>query len=483
MFTTRFLILSAAILLSATQVHGYVREFGDNGVPLEWNKNRTVLMHLSLPATGPLSDGSPSLNAVAEDALNIWNQFLVHMKFAVDRNSILPPSADDANTSVLMSDTLYGQSFGANTLATTVLNARDNHFIETDVTFNSKWNWDSYRGTLSNSPIDFRRVALHEFGHVLGIDHPDQASPKQTITAIMNSIVSNTDNLQFDDINGAKSIYDTGPAFQNSVPAPNLVNLATRAVVGLGENAVIGGFIIQGSQPATVILRAIGNSLPALGINNALQDAFIELHSGNSTLATSDDWIDDSWASTIASYHLDPFNSRESAILATLNPGTYTVVVRSFDNGDGNLTGTAVVELYDLHTTGGRAGNISTRGQVQGGDQLLIGGFIVGGSQSKTVVVRALGPSLAAAGINQPLGDPTVELHNASGATIASNDDWGTGPNAPQIQSENLAPTNPSESALQATLNPGSYTAIVRGANGTTGVGLVEIYDLSPPPN
>ena len=487
MFAPRFLSLSAVILVGATQAYGYVREFGDNGVPLEWNKNRTVLMHLSLPPGRPLSDGSPSLNAVAEDALNIWNQILIHMKFAVDRDSILPPSGDDANTSVLMSDTLYGEAFGKNTLATTLLNARDNHFIETDVTFNSNWTWDSYRGNLSSSPIDFRRVALHEFGHVVGLDHPDQASPKQTVPAIMNSIVSDVDNLQNDDITGAKSIYDSGPAFQNSVPAPNLVNLATRAVVGLGQNAVIGGFIIQGSQPATVVLRGIGNSLPALGITNALQDVFIELHSTNggsdTILATSDDWIDDSWASTIASYHLDPSNSRESAIFATLNPGTYTVIVRSFDNGDGNLTGTAVVELYDLHTTGGRAGNISTRGQVQSGDQLLIGGFIVGGTQPKNVVVRALGPSLVSAGINQPLSDPAVELRDVSGALVASNDNWGSDPNAAQIQLENLAPTDPNESALQATLNPGSYTAIVRGINGATGVGLVEIYDLSPAPN
>jgi hypothetical protein len=490
MFTTRLLTLSAAVLFGATQVHAYVREFGDAGVPLEWNKNRTVLMHLSLPANGPLSDGSPSLNAVAEDALNIWNQSLVHMKFAVDRNSLVLPSADDANVSVQMSDTLYGKSFGANTLATTLLIARDNHFIETDVTFNSKWIWDSYRGSLSAGIIDFRRVALHEFGHVVGLDHPDQASPKQSVTAIMNSIVSDVDDLQFDDIAGAHLIYNGGPDYQTGASAPNLVNLSTRAFVGTGDNVVIGGFIIQGSQPTTVVLRGIGYSLPALGITDALQDPVIELHSSTgAVLATSDDWIDDSWASTVASYHLDPQNSRESAIVTSLDPGSYTVILRSFDNGDGKLTGTALIELYDLHqnfkipSSPGRVGNISTRGPVLTGDHVLIGGFIVGGSQAKTVVVRGIGPSLEAAAISGVLSDPTIELRDASGTVLASNDNWQSGENASQIQSEGLAPSEPAESALQATVNPGSYTAVVRGANGTTGVALVEIYDLSPATN
>src|SRR5947209_13843452 len=200
-------------------------------------------------------------------------------------------------------------------------------------------------------------------------------------------------------------------------------------------------------------------------------------------MAPSHDWTANAEATTVAAYHLDPSNRQASALLATLNPGSYTVVVRSYDNGDGNLTGTALVELYDLHTTGGRAGNISTRGPVMTGDQVLIGGFIVGGSQVKDVVVRALGPSLASAGVSGALTDPTVELRNSSGAIVDSNDNWQSGLNAAQIQSEGLAPKQPAESALQATLTPGSYTAIVRGANGATGIGLVEIYDLSPAPN
>ncbi len=443
-----------------------------------WTKNRTALMHLSLPQDGgPFTDGSASFNASAEDALNIWNQYLAHMQFAVDRNSILPPSGTDGNTSVVMSNTVYGDAFGKNVLAVTLVTPRSSTLIEADVIFNSAISWDSYRGPL-RADEDFHRVALHEFGHVVGLDHPDEANPKQNVVAIMNSIISNIDSLQSDDITGAKSIYDSGPAYLSSIPAPNLVNLSTRAFVGTGSNVVIGGFIIQGSQPATVVLRGIGGSLPALGITNALADPVIELHSGNSTVSTSDDWVDDSSASTIASYHLDPANSIESAVLATLNPGSYTVILRSFDNGDGNLTGNALVELYDLHTTGGRAGNISTRGPVSASN-VLIGGFIVGGNQTKEVVVRAIGPS---SGVSGALPDPTVELRNASGNLVDSNNNWGDHPKAAQIQSEGLAPNQPVESALQVTLSPGNYTAIVSGANGATGVGLVEIYDLSPAP-
>ena len=487
MFTARLFFLVVVLALGSAKASAFVREFDNtdpkNPIPIQWNNDRTVVMHVALPG-GAFSDGK-TLNDLAEDALKTWNQYLVHMQFVVDKGAILPPAGTDANTSVQMNSTIYGHAFGDGVLAVTLVTPRNGRMIEADVIFNSSIDWDSYSGALRGSKIDFHRVALHEFGHVVGLDHPDQAQPRQLVLAIMNSIISYVDSLQTDDIDGAHSIYDTGPAYQNSIQAPNLVNLSTRAFVGLGENAVIGGFIIQGSQPATVVVRGIGYSLPAVGINNALEDPVIELHSAaGETLATSDDWVDDSWAGTIASYHLDPSNSRESAILTTLNPGSYTVVLRSFDNGDGHLTGTALVELYDLHTTGGRAGNISTRGQILGdGSQLLIGGFIVGGTQPKTVVVRAIGPSLSAVGINQPLTDPLVELHNGSGATLATNDNWQTGPNAAQIQSENLAPSQPTESALQATLNPGSYTAIVRSANGTSGVALVEVYDLSPPPN
>ena len=199
-------------------------------------------------------------------------------------------------------------------------------------------------------------------------------------------------------------------------------------------------------------------------------------------VAQNDDWTTDANATTIASYRLDPSNSRESALLQTLSPGNYTAIVKAFDNDDGDLTGTGLVELYDLHTTGGRAGNIATRGQVSSGDDVVIAGFIVDGSQPKEVVVRGIGPSLAQSGIAGPLADPTIELHDSTGALLASNDNWQSDTNATRVQDVNLAPRQPVEAALDRTLNPGAYTVILRGMNGATGIGLIEVYDISPAP-
>jgi hypothetical protein len=306
----------------------------------------------------------------------------------------------------------------------------------------------------------------------------------------MNSIIGNFDALQSDDIAGARFLYNSGPSYLSAVPAPALVNLSTRAFVGTGTNVLIGGFIVQGSQPATIILRGIGGSLAAGGLQNALADPMIEVfNSSGALVAENDDWIGSvdrqtgrSNAETIASYRLDPPNSTESAILATLNPGSYTVVLRAFDNGDGQLTGTGLIELYDVHTTGGRAGNISTRGQVLTDNDVMIAGFIIGGNVGKGVVVRALGPSLSNSGVATPLSDPRLELRDGNGNLIRENDDWETDPEKEAVQTSGLAPTNALEAALHVNLNPGSYTAITRGFNNGTGTALVEVYDLSPAP-
>jgi hypothetical protein len=262
------------------------------------------------------------------------------------------------------------------------------------------------------------------------------------------------------------------------------VNLSTRGWVGTGDQVLIGGLILDGSQATTVIVRALGRSVSAYGVASPLNDPLIEVHDANgSIIAQNDDWIESADAQTIASYHLDPSNSIESAVLATLKPGSYTAIVRSFDNGDGDVTGVGLVEAYDLHAnTGGRARNISTRGEVLTGDNVLIAGFIIGGSQPKEVIVRGLGPSVADKGVTGALADPWIEVHDSTGRVIASNDNWQSDPNAARVQALGLAPNHPVESALDLTLSPGSYTVIMRGVNDSTGVGLAEVYDTSASP-
>ncbi|MGI8480942.1 MAG: matrixin family metalloprotease [Chthoniobacterales bacterium] len=479
---TKFFLFVALSLLGS---HAALLGFALNGDT--WTRNRTVVMHLSLPAWNtPLIDGFKNFGESAADALRIWNQYLAHMQFAVDQNSILIPSGTDADTSVFFSNKIYGETFGARALAVTLGLQRGHTMLEADVIFNSSVDFNSYRGPLQ-STYDFHRIALHEFGHVLGLDHPNENHPETGYiapipppTALMNATISSIDELQPDDIAGAQSIYANGPAYLAANPASSLVNLSTRSFVGIGDRVMIGGFIIQGSEPATIVLRAIGHSLNAAGIADSLTDPMIELHnSSGGLIAASDDWIDGPDATTIASYHLDPTNSRESALIATLNPGNYTAVVKAFDNGDGDLTGTGLVELYDLHTSSSRVANISTRGQVLAGDRLMIGGFIVGGLQNRTVIVRALGASLSDFGIANALNDPSIELRDATGNLVALNDNWRENPDAARIASEGFAPSRDAESALRLTLPPGSYTAIVRGANGTSGIALVEVYDVT----
>ncbi|MGI8820541.1 MAG: matrixin family metalloprotease [Chthoniobacterales bacterium] len=445
-----------------------------------WTPDRTVVMQLSLGGTRLLSDGSTSFAQVAQDALAMWTQQMAHLRFVGVMNSpITPADYDDAN-SVFFSDRVFGTSFGTGTLAVTLLSSRNHVMEETDTIFNNFYQWDSYRGSL-RSAQDFRRVALHEFGHTLGLDHPDEHG--QQVPAIMNSTASNIETLQADDIAGIQSLYANGPDYLNSTDAPVLRNISTRALIGPGDSSLIGGFIIQGSQPATVVVRGIGFSLAELGITNALADPTITVYRGQQVVATSDDWFTDSNAAAIASYHLDPRNSLESALLLTLQPGSYTVVVNGLTvAGDATATGVGLFELYDLHTTSARAGNVSSRGQVRTGNDIMIGGFIVGSGASKEVVVRALGPSLATAGVVDPLPDPVLELHDANGALLQTNDDWQQGSNATAIMSKGLAPTNPKEAALLATLGAGNYTAVVRGVAGAVGVALVEVYDTSPAP-
>ena len=278
-------------------------------------------------------------------------------------------------------------------------------------------------------------------------------------------------------------------------PLPKLTNISTRALVETGENVVIGGFIVQGSEAKRVIIRAIGPELTQHGVPDALHNPTLELHDGTGALiASNDNWvttiiggiITQNQVRDIMNSGYAPSNGLESAIIADLQPGNYTAIVR----GVNNTTGVGLVEVYDLNPgtiSPSVLRNISSRSLVLEGDNVMSGGFIVQGSGTKRVIVRAIGTELTRYGVQNVLTDPTLELHDGTGALIASNDNWQTTviggiitkDQVTDIQNSGHAPTQPSESAIIAEeLPPGRYTAIVRGKNIIVGVALVEVYDL-----
>jgi hypothetical protein len=205
----------------------------------------------------------------------------------------------------------------------------------------------------------------------------------------------------------------------------------------------------------------------------------LELHdSSGAVIASNDDWQNGSQVSQVTSSGLAPANPYESALIATLAPGSYTAIVRGYNN----ITGIGLVEVYELDSVATRLSNISTRGLVGIGDNVLIGGLIINGTVPKNLMLRAIGPSMGAPPVSLAgtLADPMLELHDSSGNIVASNDDWGSSPQAGAIAATPYRPSDARESAIMATLSPGTYTAIVRGANNSTGIALVEAYDLDP---
>jgi hypothetical protein len=256
------------------------------------------------------------------------------------------------------------------------------------------------------------------------------------------------------------------------MPHVRVASISTRAAVGTVQNVAIAGFTINGDSPKRVLLRALGQSLTPFGVAGALADPALDLHNGSgSQIATNDNWKD-SQEQAIVDTGLAPANNSESAIVATLTPGNYTAIM----NGRDNTTGVGLVEVYELDSTS-RLLNISTRGFVGGGDNVLIAGLVLHGTDNGTICFRALGPSLAAFGVQGILADPRLDLFNAQGTKVGANNNWkDSQQNA--IQSLGLALGNDSESALLANLAPGNYTAIVSGVGSATGVALVEAYHL-----
>ena len=292
---------------------------------------------------------------------------------------------------------------------------------------------------------------------------------------VVNNLTSTIEKITPDGTESLFATTDFSPAFLAVQNTATLVNISTRLNILTGDNVLDGGFIVVGSGFKDVLIRGLGPSLASAGITGTLADPIIELYSGNVIIAENDNWMKNQ-KTEIEATGLQPTNDAEAALIATLAAGTYTVIER----GKQDTTGIGLIEIYDLGAgTGPELANISTRGFVDTGSNVMIAGFIVASSTggSSQVVVRGLGPSLGDFGIADPLADPVLDLYDANGMLIASSDSWQSDQEA-EIIATGLQPSNDAEAAIVITLAPGAYTAIESGKNGGTGVGLVEVYNL-----
>ncbi len=599
----RLTLLIAATTCAAGSARAYVTSV--NAWP-----SGTIPMTLQLDATKPdgvalpLNDGSTSWNAMVVAMIADWNANLSRTKFTTTQSTSTAtvfesdtPPYDTPINNVIFTDTAYDDSFGSRTLAVTFSSAVPGRKTEADVLVNrSGFNWNSYRGALrSSGVIDLRRVLLHEFGHVLGLNHPDQATPLQSVTAVMNSVVSNTETLQLDDTNGAKFLYSTPfakstitsqPASQTvsvtgnagfavtvdgrttvtsdvfhgygwyfappgssrfepisasydstklnftfaqateagryyfSAITPDdtinsdtvtltvnpltlstttqLANVATRGVAGAGANSMIVGFVITGNKSKKILLRAIGPTLGSFNVPGTLADPILTLKNSSATdVAANNDWEQNTTATAAeiraTSTRVGAFSlaagSKDAVILTTLPPGGYTALVSS-PNG---ASGVALLEAYDADDPLDPAiklANLSTRGSVGTGANIIIAGFVVSGPGPKTYLIRAIGPTLLDAPFNLAgsLIDPYLKLYQGS-TLLRENDDWdspataqpalraaaikvGAFPLREKRQSSGL------DSVMLVTLPPGSYSAQMSGFENLTGIGLIEVYEV-----
>jgi hypothetical protein len=354
-----------------------------------------------------------------------------------------------------------GPTEGPRSPGAPTVNAGADQFLEAPVTI-------SLNGSV-NDPSGGAPILWKVYSGPAGVSI---ANPNQTTTtATVNAPGTYTFMLSADD--GVHAVaYDAVVVRVTGRDA--LANLSTRVQVGTSNNVAIAGFIIMGNASKEVAIRGLGPSLSNAGVQGALADPVLELYdSTGNPVSGNNDW-QETQAQALRDANLAPSNDHESAILVTLAPGSYTAVLR----GNAGATGIGLVEVYDLErSAASKLANLSTRGLVGAGQTVMIGGTIVTGPDAARVVFRALGPSLGAGGVQNPMIDPQLELFDANGGQISANNNWRESQQA-AISAAGLAPANDSESAILVDLAPGNYTAVVTGVNGATGTALVEAYHL-----
>jgi sugar lactone lactonase YvrE len=330
----------------------------------------------------------------------------------------------------------------------------------------------AFQSTEQRSRIEVFRTQNWQLTRTITL--PDGAVPADIPFGTVNMAVDRSNSYLFvasrPGPDAAVYVYSLITPPPPPAPPKTLLNVSTRLRAQAGDNALIGGFIIRGEQSKQIALRAIGPSMPVAG---KLADPVLQLFDGNGALLGQNDNWNAHRAEAIAT-GIPPSNEREALMATSVPPGGYTALVR----GVNNTTGVALVEVYDLSAnSNSKLANISTRGKVETGDNVMIGGFILGGDQFTNIVVRAIGPSLANYGVGEPLLDPMLEVYDGNGALLSQDDDWRMYQEQQLIDS-GLAPTDDRESAMLLYLQPGAYTAIVRGKHNESGVGLVEVYNL-----
>lgn len=571
----RLLAVIVAVAAIASAARAYVMD------ARRWESG-TITMHLNLdtaPLPRKLADGSTSWNQVAQQALDEWNAVIARTRFVAVAGSKMPMGKQNGVNNVFFSPTVYGEAWGSGVVGltlTVVQGGANGHRVESDVLFNSNAPMDSYRGALGSAGpyYDFKRLALHEFGHVLGLGHPDDSG--QRTTSVMNSAISDTDALTKDDIEGAQAGYgipaghavgiapsivrivgeqsvsagatttlsvvaqgtapfsyqwkkdgvilagaagadlvlapvDAGDAGTYSVmisnavgsvsvlvgqlsvmppvevpttvqppnegagtmsaPAGRISNLSVRTTLAAGRTLVVGLTVV--GRPHPVLLRAVGPTLSAFGVTDAMPDPTFTVFKDGSSIDANDNWggsaVLNGIFSSVGAFAL-PASSLDAALVRAIDGGN-TVQV------SGKSSGTVLVEAYEMTAApDARLANVSARNHVGSGSEALVAGFTLFGNGARTVVIRGIGPALAAFGVNGVLSDPKIELYSGGGK-IAENDTWDP------VQAATFAkvgafplPPGSKDAALVVTLGPGSYTVQLQGNGGNAGEGMIEVY-------